>query len=246
VTGAAADADLGRRVVHGSVLRLAAFGVANVLAALGAVLVLRYLGVERFGRYGTVLALLTIVQGISDAGLSVTAVRELALLEDGDDRRRLLAHVLGARVVLTGLGVLAAVAFAAVAGYRTELVIGTAVGGVGILLASVQAAMVLPLAVELRNGAIAINEVVRQTVLVSGFAVLVVVEAPLVAFFAVQIAVGAALLAVAPVLVGRHWLVRPRWTAGELRALARTALPSRSPPSPPCSTRGCWCSSSRC
>jgi len=225
VSSAAPDAGLGRRVVHGSALRLASFGAANVLAALGAVLVLRYLGVEQFGRYGTVLALLTIVQGISDAGLSVTAVRELSLLEDAAERRKLLAHVLGARVLLTGVGLAAAVAFAAVAGYRGELVLGTAIGGIGILLSSIQAAMVLPLAVDLRNGAIALNELIRHVVLVAGLVLLVILEAPLLAFFAVQVAVGLALLAVAPALVGRRWIVRPRWTTRELRALAQVGLP---------------------
>ena len=58
--------------------RATGFVAVNLLTAIGAVVLLRYLGVEDFGRYGTVLALLSIVYGISDAGLTMTASRELA------------------------------------------------------------------------------------------------------------------------------------------------------------------------
>jgi O-antigen/teichoic acid export membrane protein len=70
---------------------------------VGAVLLLRHLGVDDFGRYGTVMALLGIVQGISDAGLTMTGSRELAV-RAGEERRELLAHLLGLRILVTGAG----------------------------------------------------------------------------------------------------------------------------------------------
>lgn len=218
------DADAGRRIVRGGASRGLAFGVGNAFAALGAVVLLRYLGVADFGRYGTVIALLAIVQGLSEGGLGVTAMRELALREPAE-QRVLLAHVIGARIVLTGLGVFLAVAFAAVAGYGGTLVVGTAVAGAGVLLASVQTAVLLPLAVQLRNGRLAVSEVLRQATVVTVVVVLVVAGAPLSAFFTAQLAAGLILIAAIPFLLDRRELVRPRWDGAELRALARIGLP---------------------
>jgi O-antigen/teichoic acid export membrane protein len=199
--------------------------VANLATILGAVVLLRYLGVEDFGRYGTVLALVGIVQGISDAGLTATGTRELALCDTEEERRDVLAHVLGLRVALTAVGVAAAVGFAGLAGYSGDLVVGTLLAGAGVFLTSFQTAMVLPLSVDLRNGAIALLEVARQVVLVTTFAVLAAAGAGLLAFFAAQIPVGIVLLAVTPILLAARDTVRPRWTAARIRALATIGLP---------------------
>jgi O-antigen/teichoic acid export membrane protein len=216
--------DVAAHVVRGGLQRAAGFLAVNVLTAAAAVLLLRHLGVEDFGRYGIVMALLAIVQGISDAGLSMTGSRELSV-RTGVERRDLLAHLLGLRIVLTGAGVAVAVGFAALAGYDDALVWGTAVAGAGVFLLSVQAAMLLPLAVELRNGRLTLNEVIRQAVLLTGFVTLVAAGASLVSFFAAQLAAALIVLAVTPLLLPRHHMVWPRWTGPQLRALARMTLP---------------------
>jgi len=220
----ASDGDVSGVVMRGSALRIASMGVTNVLVALGAVLLLRYLGVDEFGRYGTVMALVAIVQGVTDAGLTMTGTREMSLVH-GDERRRLLSHVLGLRIVLTGAGILVAVLFAAAVGYDSELVAGTALAGVGVFLFSVQGAMLLPLAVEMRNGTLGLSEIIRQALMVIGWVLLILVGAGLDAFFAIQIAVGILLLAITPFLVGRHHVVRPRWDRQELRTLTAIGLP---------------------
>ena len=53
--------------------------------------------------------------------------------------RDVIAHILGLRVVVTGIGVLLGIAFGVVAGYQTELVVGIFIAGVGTLLQSIQA-----------------------------------------------------------------------------------------------------------
>jgi O-antigen/teichoic acid export membrane protein len=205
--------------------RSVGFLLTNVLALVGAVVLLRYLGVEDFGRYGTVMALVSIVYGISDAGLTMTGSRELAVRRERDAQRQVLAHVLIMRIALTGAGVIAAVAFAVFADYGSELVLGTALAGFGIFLASIQSAMLLPLNVELRNARIAFNEVFRQAVLVAAFAALALLGAGLLPFFAAHIVLGVLLLLVAPLLLGRQHLVAPRWSTGQMRALIEIALP---------------------
>jgi GT2 family glycosyltransferase/O-antigen/teichoic acid export membrane protein len=219
------DEQVGQRVVLGGAQRAAAFVAANLLTVAAAVVLLRYLGVEEFGRYGTVLALVGVVQGISDAGLTATGTRELALCETDAERRDVLAHVLGLRVALTAIGVAMAIAFAAGAGYGGDLVLGTALAGFGVLLTSVQTAMLLPLGVQLRNGVIALVEVARQLILFLAFVVLAVGDAGLVPFFGAQILVGVVLLAITPVVLAAAELVAPRWTLARIRALAVIGLP---------------------
>jgi len=218
------DANVGGRVVRGGALRIGSMAATNVLVAIGAIVLLRYLGVSEFGRYGTVMAIVAIVQGVTDAGLGITGMREMSLVH-GEERRRMLAHILGLRIILTAVGVVAAVVFAVLAGYDTQLVQGTALAGVAIFLVSVQGAMVLPLSVELRNGTLALNEVLRQLLLVVGWIALVVLGSGLLGFFAVQIVSGVILIAVTPLLLGRHHLVRPRWESAQLRALTAVGLP---------------------
>lgn len=216
----------GRTLVRGASARGLAFLAGNALAALAAVVLLRHLGVADFGRYGTVIALVAIVQGVSDVGLSVTAMRELALIDDAAERRMLLADVVGARLLLTAAGVALAVGFAVVARYGGALVLGTCIAGLGVVLTSTQAALVLPLSVQLRNELIAVNELVRQGVVALVLVVLAAASAPLGAFFLAQLAAGVVGLALVPVLLGgRSAVVRPRFTPAALRTVVRRSAP---------------------
>src|SRR3954454_16027144 len=111
-----AEVDLARRVMHGSAARAAGFLGGSLVTAVGSIFLLRHLGLDDFGRYGTVIALLTIVGGFTEGGLTTTATREMALLEPGPQRHALLRDLVALRVVLSLLGVALAVAFAAAAG----------------------------------------------------------------------------------------------------------------------------------
>ena len=211
--------------MRGGLQRTAGFVGVNLLIALTAVLLLRHLGVKDFGRYGTVMALLAIVQGISDAGLSLTGSRELSIRSSEEGRRELLGHLLGLRILLTSAGLAVAVVFALAAGYDRELVEGTALAGCGVFLLSVQAAMLLPLVVELRNGRLTVSEVLRQALLAACFLVLVLTDAPLLSFFAAQLVAAALVLLITPLLLYRRHLVWPQWTRSRLRELALMTLP---------------------
>jgi O-antigen/teichoic acid export membrane protein len=217
-------AGVGARLVRGGIQRSAAFVATNLLTAVGSVFLLRRLGVAGFGRYGTVMAITAIVLGVTDAGLTVTGSRELAL-RDGPQRHRLLSNIVGARLVFTAAGVALAVAFTVLAGYGHDVVAGTAIAGTGAVLISTQAALLLPLSVDLLNGRLALNELIRQFVLVAGFVALGVAGAGILPFFAMQVVAGVAVLVAAPALVGRHRLVRPAFEWGEWRTLAVIALP---------------------
>jgi O-antigen/teichoic acid export membrane protein len=219
-----AGATPGRRLIRGGAARVAAYGAGNLLTAAAAVLLLRHLGVADFGRYGTVIALLTIVQG-HQRGRARRHRAARARAARRPAQRALLAHVVGARIALTTAGVAVAVGLSALFGYGPTLVSGAAVAGAGILLASVQAALLLPLGVEARQGRLAVNETVRQGVVAAAIAGLVVADAPLGAFFFAHLAAGVVLMAVAPLVAGGRALVAPRFGRAELGRLARVALP---------------------
>jgi O-antigen/teichoic acid export membrane protein len=223
--GVLAGPDVAGRVVRGGVLRVTAFGVVNVLGVVSSVVLLRYLGVSDFGRYGTVIALVSIATGLADAGLNMTGSRELALLPLGDDRRRLLGALLGARLLLLLAAVLAALAFALLAGYDSAVVVGTALAGAGAVLVGMQSTLTLPLVVQLQNGLLSINEVLKQVILVAGVLALAAAGAALTPFFAVQLAVGVGALLAVPFLVDRGQLAWPSLSREDLRHLAFAALP---------------------
>ncbi|MBW3609762.1 MAG: oligosaccharide flippase family protein, partial [Actinobacteria bacterium] len=138
----------GPTAARGGAVRATGYAIGTLLALISAPLMIRHLGVEDFGRYVTVLSVVAIVAGISEAGVAVIALREYATLA-GAERERVMRDLLGIRIVLTILGVLAAVGFAALAGYDDAMVVGTAVAGVGLLTYVLSAAFGLPLAAHL-------------------------------------------------------------------------------------------------
>lgn len=217
--------DIAGRVVRGGALRAIGFGVVNLLGILSSVILLRHLGVSDFGRYGTVIALVAIASGLADAGLNMTGSRELALLPRGAERRRLLGALLGVRLLLLVVAALAALAFAAVAGYESEMIVGTALAGAGAALIGAQSTLTLPLVVDLRNGLITVSEVLKQVILVVGVVALAVAGAALTPFFAVQVLVGVGALITVPFMVARSDLAWPSFSREDVRRLAIVALP---------------------
>jgi O-antigen/teichoic acid export membrane protein len=214
----------GRKVIHGSALRLGANLASLVFALATATLLLRHLGVEESGRYVTVMSLAGIALAIVDQGLNVSASKDLTMCPRAE-RRELLANVVGQRIVVGALAWLCLVAFALVAGYPNEMVVGTALAGLGIVLVAIGNAMLVPLTVDLRNAGIALVEMLRAFVVMVGVILLVIAGARLDAFLALQILVGLVVLSVVPLLVGRAGVVRPRWDRAQQRGLLRTALP---------------------
>lgn len=217
--------EAGGRVIRGGVTRAMGYGIGIVLGVLISVLLLRYLGVEEFGRYVTVTALLGIVSGVTEAGLSAVGAREMSIRDAPAERDRVLSSLIGLRLVVTPIGVLLAVGFALLAGYDRTLVLGTVLGGIGMVLVNLQATVMMPLSVELRIGRLTVLETMRYVVTLVGVFALVLAGAALLPFFAVQILVGLTVLAMTPLVMGRGVRMRPGWDRDMWRALIRNALP---------------------
>ncbi|MDW5593648.1 oligosaccharide flippase family protein [Conexibacter stalactiti] len=216
--------DAGHRAIRGGMIRVLGYGAGLFLTALVTPFLLRHLGVAEFGQYTTVIAIVTMVQGLTDAGLTVVGQR-VYVHADAERRRTLLADLLGIRLVLTPIGIAFGVLFAVLAGYPNALVAGTVVAGVGVILGVTAAALAMPLSVELRLGAVTAIDFARQLVIVIGIAVLIAAGAGLLPFFGIYAVAGAVAVAAALVFLGTSSWVMPRFAWSEWRPLLREALP---------------------
>jgi O-antigen/teichoic acid export membrane protein len=161
---------------------------------------------------------------VTDAGLTAVGSRELAILPVAE-RPALLRTLVGLRILLTAAGVVVATAFAALAGYPTVVVAGTAVAGLGILLLNTQSTLMMPLSIELRLGAITLVEILRHALTLAGVAVLVLAGASLLPFFGVQVGVGVLVLLLTPLILGGVAGLSPRLDWVTARTLLRESLP---------------------
>ncbi len=214
----------GPAALRGSVLRTGSY-VATILLSLISVRVLiDHLGVADFGRYATVIALITIVSGFTEGGLNSIVLREFATLS-GDRKRQMMGAAIGIRLVLTAVGVALAVAFAAAVGYSSTLVLGTALAGVGLVLQLLQSTLSMTLQAQLRYGWISAAELLRQVVNVALLVGLAIAGAGLLPLLAVAIPASAVSLAFTVPLVLPYASLRPSFHLGRWWQLLRESLP---------------------
>ena len=135
-----------------------------------------------------------------------------------------MRNLIGVRLALTALGVVFATAFAAVAGYGSDMVLGTFLAGIGLLLAATQAPLAVPLRVELRLGRSPPSSCCARCSLVGGVLALVAAGAGLVPFLALQVPLGLAVLGTAAMVRGAMPL-RPAFERHEWWLLVRGVLP---------------------
>jgi O-antigen/teichoic acid export membrane protein len=194
----------GPAAIRGGVLRIAGYVAGLVLSVGSAALLFRHLGVDDTGRYVTVLSLVTIAGGLTDAGLLNIGVREFAVRR-GLDRDRLMRSLLALRLVLTGAGIAGAVGFAALAGYGGASTLGTLFAGLGMLILGLQNMATIPLTTDLRLGTVAAVDFVRQVVTVALILGLVAAGAGLLSFLAIPTLAAAVvvLLITLPLVRGR-------------------------------------------
>ena len=198
----------GPQAARGGAMRAGGFALGTLLALVSSPLMIRHLGVEDFGRYVTVMSLVTVVAGLTEGGMNAIALREYAG-RSGADRRAVMRDLLGIRLALTLAGIVAGVAFALAAGYDSVLVVGTVAAGFALLLQSLQLLLGASLQGELRFGWVTIVELLRQALFVALVLVLVAVQADLGWFFFAQLPAFALTLLLVAWLVRRIMPLRP-------------------------------------
>jgi O-antigen/teichoic acid export membrane protein len=216
--------EAGPMVIRGMGIRAAGYAVGVVLGIVSAAVALRYLGVVGSGRLITVLALVAIVGGISDLGLSSLAVREYTTLPPGE-RDGAMRSILGLRLALAAVGIVAATLFAIVADYPTVMVAGTVIAGCALFVAVFQQNLAVSLSARLRLGWLTVLTLLAHFGVAAGFIALSVAGAGLIAFYVVPP------VALVPGLVVTFALVRgtipvlPAWVTQAWRRTVRDILP---------------------
>jgi O-antigen/teichoic acid export membrane protein len=185
----------GRLVIRGGALRIGSYVVGVGLSVATVALLIRELGAGDYGRYVTVVSLVTLVGALAEAGMTNLGIREYTTLE-GAERDQVMRSLLGLRIALSGLGVVAGALFALAAGYADVMVVGTVTAGLGLVLTNLQGAYSVPLASHLALGRVSLLEVARQVFMLVVTVVLVAASAGLLAFLAVPLPVGMAVLLV--------------------------------------------------
>ncbi len=218
------SSDAGPVALRGSVMLGTSYAVSIALSLISVPLLIRHLGIAGFGRYTTVVAIVTIVSGLSDAGLFNIALREWST-RTGEDRSRLMRSLLGIRLELSAAAVLVGVVFAFMAGYDSVLVLGTLIAGSGMVLQALTNLLTVPLQGELRFGWTALIDIARQAVSVTLIVILVVLGASLTPFFAVTIPAGLVTIAFALRLVRRQLPFSPQFLGGAWWPLVKDTLP---------------------
>ncbi|MGI8624069.1 MAG: polysaccharide biosynthesis C-terminal domain-containing protein [Solirubrobacteraceae bacterium] len=214
----------GSRAIRGSALRGMGYAVGTLLTLASAPLLVRHLGLVESGRYFTVVALVALVGGVSDAGLAVIAVREYAV-RTGPERDRFMREILGARLGLTVAGVLAATTFAALAGYGGALILGTVLAGLGLVLATLTHTYAIPLFANLRVGWQTAIDVLAKALGAGLVIAFVLASAGTVVFLAVPILPGVVSLVLIVALTRGEVPLRPSTDWRELGRLLRETLP---------------------
>jgi O-antigen/teichoic acid export membrane protein len=194
--------EAGSTAVRSSAMRSGGFAAGILLSLISVPLLIRHLGRDTYGVYVTITAVVTIVAGVSDVGITSVGVREWAV-RDARERRTLLSNLLGARLALIALGCCGAMAFGLASGYDASRMEGLAVACGGLFVLASYEALAVPLQAELRQGWIALAELVRQAVQVTLIVTLVAVGAGLVPLLATVRASRQAL--VRPAIHPRAW-----------------------------------------
>lgn len=217
--------DAGDRIVRGGALRAAGYLIGTGATALSFALLLRHLGVADFGRFSTVVALMTVATGLAESGLTATGMRRFTLEPTEDGRRGLIGALVGIRLALTPIAVAVSVLFAAAVGYDSTMVIGTAVAGAGAVLVVVATSVAVPLAAELRYVALTALELTRQLAIALAVVLLVITGAALGAFFWIYALGGLVMLGVAVGTVGRRWWTLPTFSWQRWRPILHETAP---------------------
>jgi O-antigen/teichoic acid export membrane protein len=214
----------GAAAVRGSVLQSGAYVVTFLLSLISVPLLTRHLGLAGFGRYTTVVSLVTIIGGLTDAVMVNIALREWST-RTGEDRRSTMRLLLGIRLELGIGGVVLGTVYAVVAGFDHAMVLGTILAGVGMLLQILADVLAVALQGELRFGWPAIITVSRQVVAVALIVGLVLAGAGLLPFLAVTIPASLVTLGLTAYIVRGRMPLRPALRGPERWALVRDTLP---------------------
>jgi O-antigen/teichoic acid export membrane protein len=213
----------GPSVIRGGLLRLGGLLLGTLAMVLSSAVMIRHLGVVDTGHFITITALVAIVGGMSDLGLSAIAVREYSVVSQSEGQH-VLRNLFGIRMAFAVIGMLIAIGFAAVA-YPGILLAGTAIAGAGMLGTIAQTSLSTPLQVKLRFGWVAGLLLAIQVGASIEAVILALVGAPLLPFFALQIPVVVPVIVATAIVGGRDARMRPEFDLATWRRMLGRIIP---------------------
>jgi O-antigen/teichoic acid export membrane protein len=147
-----------------SVLVAGRYAVA-ALAWVGTIIIVRQLTVEEFGEYSVIFSLLGIVGFIADLRISRVVLADV-LAAEHDDAVRVVGSYTGLRLVIGvvsyAVAILVVLIGAATGDYSREIVIGTAIGGLNLVILSVAYGLILLYEARLWLRDVALANVIGQ------------------------------------------------------------------------------------
>jgi O-antigen/teichoic acid export membrane protein len=210
--------EAGGLFLRGGGLRMLAYLGAVAASIAATPFVTRHLHATNYGHYVTVTSLLLIVAALTEGGIANLGVREFSSRGERE-RNALMESLLGMRIALSVAGGLGAILFTALAGYPRVVIAGTAIAGVGLVLANLQVTLSVPLTAALRLPWLAVLDFVGPAVTAAGLVLLVLLGASLLPFFAAAVAAYVATVAITATLVRRQVSIRPSFALRRWRPL---------------------------
>ncbi len=214
----------GVAAIRGGALRMVGYVVGVAVSVVSSALLLRHLGVGATGEYVTVLSLVSLAGGVTEAGLAAVGVRELSTLP-ADLARGFFGSLCGLRLMCIAVGALFALALALLSGYSSTLVLGTLLAGAGAVVTTLQISYSLPLLAQLRLEWVTAVEVLKQVATTVVVVALVAAGAPLLPFWAATIPAGIAATALGALLIRRSMPLLPAFDRATWARLLRRTLP---------------------
>ncbi|MGH2858070.1 MAG: oligosaccharide flippase family protein [Solirubrobacteraceae bacterium] len=186
--------------------------------------VTRHLGPGQYGYFGTVSAIVFIIAGFTEAGLTTLAMREYAD-QEVTDRSSLLGNLIGLRVTATATAILLATLAAALIGSPRAITLGLLVAGAGLIVTIIAESFLIPLFVDLRIPAVSLLDTTRLGVLAATSVGLVLLGAGVVPILGATIVSGSALLVATLIVLRRGVKVRVCFDLTVWRHLLARTLP---------------------
>jgi O-antigen/teichoic acid export membrane protein len=216
--------DAGAIFIRGGMFRLVSFGASLLLSIAAVPLVTRHLGPVGYGYFGTVSALVFIIAGFTEGGLTTLAIREYTDTPE-QQRDQLLRNVIGLRVTATAAAVVLVAAITVLVGSPSEIPLGVLLAGAGLIVTIVAENFTIPLLVKLRVPTAALLDLLRQAVLAGTYVVLVVLGVGVLPFLGATIISGTVLFLATLAVIGGGLSRRPAFDLAAWRPLIVRTLP---------------------
>ena len=203
--------EAGGTAIRGVLVRTVLFGAGLVVSLIAVPFLVRHLGPVDYGYYVTVTAIVFIIAGVTEGGLTTLGIRHYAAGTDPAERDAIVRNLVGFRVLVTTAALAVVTGVAALAGAAQEIVVGIPLFGAGTLLTMISASYAVPLQAQLRLGIASGLEFLRQLVNSAGTLALVAAGAGLYAFFGLW-AVACAMVTLVTALIVRNTVrIRPQF-----------------------------------